>query len=87
MIKIIYSPKFIRMYKGLEPSLKEEIKEKFSLFQNEENHEILKTHKLHGKLKGCYAFTINYKIRVVFEYEGKKTANLLYVGGHDETYR
>ncbi len=74
------------MYKGLEPALKEEIKEKISLFQYEKNHPVMKVHKLHGRFRNCYAFTVNFKMRIVFEYENKKTINLLYVGNHDETY-
>ncbi len=75
------------MYKGLEPALKEEVREKISLFQNEKNHSILKVHKLHGGFKNYYSFSVNYKIRVVFKYENKNAVNLLYIGGHDELYR
>jgi mRNA-degrading endonuclease YafQ of YafQ-DinJ toxin-antitoxin module len=75
------------MYKGLDSSLKEEVKEKIELFRNEKNHVRLKTYKLKGSLKNTYAFTVNYQIRIVFEFEGKKRANLLYVGSHDELYR
>lgn len=75
------------MYKGLEPTLKEEVKEKIYLFQDSKNHTSLKVHKLHGDLKNCYSFTVNYKIRIVFEYENKNTVNLLYIGNHDDSYR
>ena len=86
MIEVIYAPKFIRMYKELPSSLKDEVKDKISLFRNKENHQKLKVHKLHGDMKSFFAFSVNYKIRIVFEYENKKTVNLLYVGGHNEVY-
>ncbi len=87
MIEIQYAPNFIRMYKGLNSGLKEEIKEKISLFKNSKNHSILKVHKLKGSLKNTYSFSVNYQIRIVFEYENEKIVNLLYVGGHDELYK
>lgn len=87
MINILYAPTFVRMYKGLHPSLKEEVKEKINLFKNKKNHTILKTHKLKGSLKNTYSFSVNYQIRIVFEYGNKNTVNLLYIGDHDDLYR
>ncbi|MDO8575390.1 MAG: type II toxin-antitoxin system RelE/ParE family toxin [bacterium] len=87
MINIIYAPTFVRMYKGLPVLLKDEIKEKIELFKNSKNHKLLKVHKLKGNLSNTFSFTVNYQIRIVFEYESKNTVNLLYVGGHDELYR
>lgn len=83
---INYAPTFIRMYKSLSVELKEEIKFKIDLFKDEKNHTLLKVHKLKGELKGCYSFSVNYKIRIVFEYADKDSINLLYVGSHDEVY-
>ena len=85
-ISIQYAPTFVRMYKRLDNNLKEEIKEKIASFQNPANHEKLKVHKLKGGLENTYSFSVNYKIRIVFEYEQKNIVNLLYVGSHDETY-
>lgn len=86
MISVRYTAKFIRMYKDLEPALTDEVKDRILSFQNEKNHEKLRVHKLHGEFKKCFAFSVNYKIRIIFEYEDKKTVNLLYIGGHDELY-
>jgi addiction module RelE/StbE family toxin len=86
IISIQYAPTFVRMYKRLEDNLKEEIKEKIAFFQDSTNHEKLKVHKLKGSLENTYSFSVNYKIRIVFEYEQKDIVNLLYVGSHDETY-
>lgn len=86
MIQIQYAPTFIRMYKNLDPNLKEEVKEKIELFRDLSQHTKLKVHKLTGRLEGRYAFSINYKVRVVFRYENDKLASLLYVGSHDGVY-
>lgn len=86
MITIRYAPSFVRMYKSLYPRLKEEVKEKINLFRKKGNHAKLKVHKLHGLLHGVQAFTVNYRIRIVFEYSDKNTADLLFVGFHDNVY-
>lgn len=86
IIAVQYAPTFVRMYKRLDNNLKEEIKEKIIFFQNLANHEKLKVHKLKGGLENTYSFSVNYKIRIVFEYEQKNIANFLYVGSHDGAY-
>lgn len=87
MINIQYAPIFVRMYKGLPLLLKEEVKEKIELFKNKKNHEKLRAHKLKGTLKNTYSFSVNYQIRIVFEYHNKNTVNILYIGDHDGLYR
>lgn len=87
MLDISYAPAFVRMYKGLPFALKEEVKEKIDLFKYKRNHKYLKVHKLIGKLQNTYSFSVNYQIRIVFEYDKNDVVNLLYVGSHDETYR
>ena len=81
-MQIGYTSKFIKKYNSLDPDLKAELKEKIELFKNVKNHKQLKAHKLHGSWKGCYSFSINYKIRVVFEYCSKNEVVLLAVGDH-----
>jgi mRNA-degrading endonuclease YafQ of YafQ-DinJ toxin-antitoxin module len=48
----------------------------------------LKTHKLSGKLKGLWGFSIDYKLRVVFFFtqEKPKKSVLVDIGTHDEVY-
>jgi len=82
-ITIGYRPKFIKNYKRLQSELKAEIIKKIELFKNRENHKMLDVHKLHGKMKDRYSFSVNYRYRIVFRYEDKNTAALLTVGDHD----
>ena len=63
--------------------IKDEVLEKIKLFQDESNHQPLKMHKLHGELKACYSFSVNYKIRIVIDYLSKNEVALLAVGDHD----
>ncbi len=81
-LTIKYSTKFIRMYDALDSNLQKEVKEKIASFSKIENHKLLKVHKLHGRFQDCFAFSVNYKFRIVFEYGGKDTVNLLAVGDH-----
>ena len=83
-MEVYYKPTFVRQFNKLEPALKEEVLEKIELFRDSKNHEQLKVHKLKGRLKGNYSFSVNYQYRIVFEYEErtKNSAVLLAVGDH-----
>ena len=89
MITVYYSSTFVRLYSGLDPNLKEEVKEAISLFSDAKNHSKLKVHKFAGSLNGRYSFSVNYKFRIVFRYAGEqeKVACFLYVGPHDQAYK
>lgn len=82
-MEIIYSPSFIRQFSKLEKDLQEEVVEKIELFQENPKNRQLKVHKLKGRLKGRYSFSVNYKTRIVFLYTSKREAALLAVGDHD----
>ncbi len=87
MIDISFSIRFLRTVKKLPPALINEIYEKIEEFKDTNNHKKLKVHKLHGKLSGCFAFYVNYKIRIIFEYgDLKNDVDILGVGSHDEVY-
>lgn len=82
---VFYTPSFIRMLDALPDALKEEALEKIDLFRNPNNHRQLKVHKLGGRLKNRYSFSVNYKIRIVFGYSksNSKEALLHAIGDHD----
>ncbi len=48
--------------------------------------ERLKTHKLSGKLKELWSFSIEYDVRVIFYFVEEKKAVFLDIGRHDEVY-
>ena len=83
MIGIEYTSSFIKAYDELDTNLKIEIKEKIELLKNRKNHQVLRVHKLHGRLKNRYSFYVNYKIRIVFEFIDKQTARLHAISDHD----
>lgn len=89
MCDVYYAPTFVRMYKKLPRVLQEEVKEKISQFESEENDDALRIHGLSGKLSYCSAFSVNYKTRIVFKADEKdeKKCYLFLVGSHDEVYK
>jgi len=83
MIKTAYKATFIRQFDALEGALQSEVLEKIELFRNPQNHNQLNVHKLHGPLKDCYSFSVNYKFRIVFGYISKNEVAMLTIGDHD----
>lgn len=81
-MRIYYSSKFAREYKGLTKRVKQNAKEKEKIFRKNPFNPLLKTHKLKGNLKGFWFFSINRKYRIIFEFRGKDTIWFHSVGDH-----
>ncbi|TCD04199.1 type II toxin-antitoxin system mRNA interferase toxin, RelE/StbE family [Pedobacter frigidisoli] len=62
--------------------------DKLNLFIEDPFSSKLKTHKLSGKLKGSWSFSVEYDLRVVFFFTKDKPmkAVLVDIGNHDEVY-
>ena len=83
MIEIFYTNTFVKRVHKLDKNLIKEILEKIEMFKNPSNHKKLDVHKLHGKLSDKYAFSVNYKVRIVFQYSEKSQAVMLAIDDHD----
>jgi len=83
MLAIETKPRFDRHYRKLSKRLKEAAKEKEPLFRENLFHPSLRTHKLHGKEKGAWAFWINYHYRIKFLFLSDNNALFLDIGRHD----
>ena len=48
----------------------------------------LRTHKLSGKLKGLWSFSVEYDLRVIFYFTKDKPMKAVFIdlGSHDEVY-
>ncbi len=84
-MEIIYTAEFIRHFKRLPIGIKKEAVKKESVFKKDPFDPKLKTHKLKGKLKDCWAFSISYSHRIIFEFTNNKDDIVYFhsIGKHD----
>ncbi len=82
-MKIIYSTKFIKEYKKLPKEIKLLAEEKEKIFKADPFNPKLKSHKLKGKLKDLYSFSITYHIRIVFHFETNDIIGFDTIGTHE----
>lgn len=71
-MKIYYSSKFAREYKRLPLSVKKIAEKKEKIFRKNPFSNQLKTHRLKGKLRDFYSFSIDYQYRIIFEFVNSK---------------
>lgn len=82
-MQVSLSPRFRRRFRKLPLALREEAYEKLLQFEYPENHASLRVHKLKGKFDGAWSFSVNYRYRIVFEWEKKgESAVALTIGDH-----
>ncbi len=80
---IDYSPEFKRLFKKLPLEVKKEAIKKEKIFLKDPYSQSLKTHKLSGKLKGRWAFSISYTHRIIFAFLDKEYVLFHSIGTHD----
>ena len=81
--KIEYSKKFLRSLRKLTEKIIDQAEEKEKIFKDDLFHPVLKTHKLSGKDKECWAFWINYSYRIKFTFSDDGDVLFLDIGTHD----
>ncbi|OGY93136.1 MAG: hypothetical protein A3H70_05720 [Candidatus Komeilibacteria bacterium RIFCSPLOWO2_02_FULL_48_11] len=82
-MEIIYTSKFRREYKRLPDKIKSIAEQNEKVFRDNPFNPALDTHKLHGRLKEFWSFSIGYKYRIIFEFANKDTAYFHSTGNHD----
>ena len=93
-MKLVWSSKFTRAARKLarrNPELLDQLEAALRQLEDDPYHSALRTHKLSGGFKGCWACSAGYDFRVVFEFvRPQKGAeieiHLLNLGTHDEVY-
>ena len=89
MIKISFDNSFKRAFKKRIKSnrtLEKKFRDKLEQFQKNPFEPSLKTHKLSGKLKDLWSFTIEYDIRIIFYFTDNNDAVFIDIGSHDQVY-
>jgi addiction module RelE/StbE family toxin len=83
-MQIEYLPHFARQYKKLSHEIKGKAKIQEVIFRKDPFDSRLKTHKLSGRLKDFYSFSVTHSYRIVFELaEDQATAYFHEIGTHD----
>lgn len=82
-MEIEYSSHFKDVYRKLSSEIQKNAEKQEGVFRQNIFDPRLNTHKLHGKLKEFYSFSIDRKNRIVFKLTGRHTAVFLDVGDHD----
>ena len=87
-MNIYLSSEFLKNFKRLtrrNPSLKNKIKEKLTLFQSNPLHPSLRIHKLVGKREQSWSISVEKDLRIIFIFV-KDGVLLIDIGKHDEVY-
>ena len=82
-MEIEYSSSFKKAYRKLDTRIQKKAEQKEILFRQDPFSPRLKTHKLHGRLKEFYSFSIDVKYRIVFRLVAAHKAVFLDAGDHD----
>lgn len=79
---ILYSSHFAQALKHISPEQKKVLAEREAMFKTNCFNPRLKTHKLKGRLKGCWSFSLTYSERVLFEFIDSETVGFIGIGDH-----
>jgi len=82
-VEVFYSSGFERAYEELELVIKKKAERRVEIFCGDVFDKRLGTHKLHGKLKEFWAFSIDDKNRIAFKFLDDRAVIFLDVGDHD----
>lgn len=89
MVEVSFSASFKRAFKKQikgNPDLEARFWFKLQQFTEDPFDSSLKTHKLSGKLKDLWSFSIEYDVRVVFYFTDDGNAVFVDFGAHDDVY-
>jgi mRNA-degrading endonuclease YafQ of YafQ-DinJ toxin-antitoxin module len=82
MVRILFSARFTRRFGKLSEVAQDLADEKTQIFRFDPFDARLKAHKLHGKLDGYWAFSVDYRTRILFEFIADDTAIFHSIGYH-----
>lgn len=93
-MNLVWTPRFTRAVKrlmNLRPGVLEDLEHTLRILESAPHHPSLRTHKLRGDLKDCWACSAGYDFRLVFEFQRnpktkEREIHLLNAGTHDEVY-
>lgn len=75
--------KFRKAYKKMPKVVKAKAEEKREIFQKNPFDPRLDTHKLHGKYKEYWAFTVIGQYRIMLVFSGREFVDFINIGTHE----
>ena len=81
-MRVDYSRQFLKSASRLPAKVIVLANEKEALFKTSPFHPSLETHKLHGKDREAWAFSVNRKIRIKFVFITGEHALFMTIGAH-----
>lgn len=81
--KVLYSSRFEKSFGYLPLRIRELALKKDKLFREDPFHSSLETHKLSGKFKGTWAYSVNKDFRVHFYFLNEETVIYVNIGTHE----
>jgi addiction module RelE/StbE family toxin len=78
----VVSRRFLKNWSKLDVRTKKETVRKIDIFLENPYFPSLKTHKLSGKLKDCWSFSVSHNLRIMFRFGGGKTVEFIDIGSH-----
>lgn len=80
--KIYFYSKYHRQLKRVDLRLRVAMQKRLNIFYEDCFDPRLKTHKLEGTLKNCYAFYLTYSHRIIFEIIEEGVVGFISIGDH-----
>jgi len=83
---VFLSTKFQKRFKKQTEATRQAAREQEKIFLKNAHDPQLETHKLHGKDKDAWAYSVTRKIRIKFVFISTDIVMYLDIGTHDEVY-
>jgi len=81
--RIKISSRYKKSFRTLDSQIQEKAIEKINIFRENPFDPRLKTHKLHGKDRDCWAFWVDYRYRIKFTFLSEDKVLFLDIGPHN----
>lgn len=81
-IRIVHTARFFQSVKQLPRLIHKRLTQRDILFRVDFFDPRLSTHKLHGRFKGFWAYSVDFRYRVIFIFRDQKTVVYYDVGLH-----
>jgi mRNA-degrading endonuclease YafQ of YafQ-DinJ toxin-antitoxin module len=81
-MEIYYASSFTRASKKLSADIKAKADSAIEIFKNNPDDMRLRVHKLHGRFCNYWAFSVDFRYRIIFRYGQTDEVILMSIGDH-----